>query len=46
MTFKQALLMIQEMKSLAEERSEAVNSVAGRSKEVMAVLDITRGIYG
>ena len=45
MTFKQAMLMIGELKSVREERQNAVSSVLRGSKETMAVFDVTRGIY-
>ena len=46
MTFKQACLMIEELQKMNEEKSKAVQNMAKRSKEIMPVLDVTRGIYG
>ncbi|OQA56544.1 MAG: hypothetical protein BWY42_00963 [Candidatus Omnitrophica bacterium ADurb.Bin277] len=45
MTFKQALILIQELKSTREERQDAVSGILRRGKDVMPVFDVSRGIY-
>jgi hypothetical protein len=45
MTFIQAITMITELKGSRKERQDAVSSVLRRSKDTMAVFDVTRGIY-
>ena len=46
MTFKQAMLMIEELKNHREEQSKATASVLKQSKDIMPVFDVTRSIYG
>lgn len=45
MTFKQACIMIEEMGKVASEKAEALKNMTRRSKDIMPVLDVTRGIY-
>lgn len=45
MTFRQAILMISEFKAVKEEQRDIVSSILRRSKDVMPVFDVTRGIY-
>lgn len=45
MTFKQAMLMIEELKNSRTEKMEAVQSTLKRSKDIMPMFDVTRGIY-
>lgn len=45
MTFKQAMILISEYKSVRAERQDAVNAILRRSKETMPTFEVTRGIY-
>lgn len=45
MTFKQAIILIQEHQSARQERQDAVSGMLRRSKDVMPVFDVSRGIY-
>lgn len=45
MTFRQAILMISELKTVRTERLDAASLILKRSKDVMPVFDVTSGIY-
>lgn len=45
MTFKQALILIQELKNTRQERQDAVSNILRRGKDVMPTFDVSRGIY-
>ena len=44
--FKQMLILIDQLQKSRQEKSDQVNSVLKRSKEVMPTYDVAAGIYG
>lgn len=46
MTFKQSLILMEEYQRDIEEKAKMAAHIAGKTKDVMAVFDLTRGVYG
>jgi len=46
MTFRQVVILLKEYQDNSEDKLKAVTALVKKSKDIIPVFDITRGVYG